>query len=147
MAQMTYSKSGINLIESFESCRLTSYQDSKGVWTIGYGHTGPDVKPGMTCIPTQAEQWLETDINWAEYVVNHNIYVSMTQDEFDALVDFVFNVGSGNFLGSGLLRLINAGLYRQAAAQFDLWDHSAGKVVAGLLRRRQAETNLFEEDL
>jgi lysozyme len=140
---MTYSKTGLALTESFEGCKLTAYQDIKGVWTIGYGHTGPEVHAGMTITAAQAEGLLIDDIQLASHCVNTAITVDLTQSEFDALVDFVFNLGCAAFCGSTMRRLINEGDTIEAAAQFDNWDHVKGKVVAGLLRRRQAETNEF----
>jgi len=140
---MTYSQTGLHLTEQFESCRLTAYQDTSGVWTIGWGHIA-GVKQGDTCTSDQADAWLQQDIQWAASVVNRAVRVSLTQQEFDALTDFVFNVGSGAFYKSTMLCLLNAGDYQGAADQFDLWDRSGGKVVAGLLRRRQEETQEFE---
>jgi lysozyme len=142
-AYMSYSKTGLALTESFEGCRLVGYRDIKGIPTAGYGHTGPDVVVGKTYTQEQVEQWLADDINWANNVVNSMVQISLTQPEHDALVDFVYNVGSGNFHGSTLLKLLNAGEIALAAEQFDQWDRSAGVVVAGLLRRRQAETAEF----
>ena len=132
------------LTEQFEGLSLTAYQDSAGIWTIGYGHTA-GVTSGMTCTQEQAEAWLLEDIQWACSVVGNEVKVPLTQGEFNALVDFVFNVGSGNFAGSTMLRLLNQGLYAQAAEQFQLWDLAGGQVVAGLLRRRIAEENEFNE--
>lgn len=143
MPNMQYSQSGLKLTEGFESCRLTAYQDIRGVWTIGWGHTGSDVVPGLTITQAQADALLLHDVQNAVNHVNHLVIVPLTQGEFDSLVDFAFNVGCGAFAGSTLLKLLNSGNYAGAAAQFDLWDHAAGKVVAGLLRRRQAETDLF----
>lgn len=141
----TYSGSDLALTEQFEGCRLTAYQDVAGVWTIGYGHTGPDVSPGLTITQTQAAQLLQQDVASAAACVNQAVTVALNQDEFDALVDFVFNVGRGAFLGSTMLRDLNSGDFADAAEQFDKWDHAGGKVVAGLLRRREAEQALFEE--
>ena len=90
---------GQALTESFEGCRLVAYQDQNGVWTIGYGHT-QGVAAGMTCTQEQAQAWLLEDIQWAVSVVNSQVTVSLTQNEFNALVDFVYNVGSGNFTSS-----------------------------------------------
>ena len=140
---LTYSGNGLALTEQFESCRLTAYQDQVGVWTIGYGHTGPDVTPKLTITQSQAETLLAHDVGRAADCVNKAVTIELTQNEFDALVDFVFNVGTGAFAGSTLLRVLNAGNLDAAASQFDLWDHAGGAVVAGLLRRRQAETALF----
>ena len=139
---MQYSKTGEELTESFEGLRLVAYQDSVGVWTIGYGHTR-DVAEGMVCTSDQALQWLTEDTQSAVNAVNRLVTVSLTQSEFDALVDFVFNLGSGAFAGSTMLRLLNSGDMVRAAGQFDLWDHAGGVVVAGLLRRRMAENAEF----
>lgn len=139
---MEYSKTGLALTERFEGCRLVAYQDVTGVWTIGYGHTF-QVKPGMTCTQAEADAWLETDIQFAAHCVNRAVKVPLTQGEFDGLVDFVFNVGCGNFEGSMLLMMLNAGEYSQAAAQFARWDKAGGKELAQLLARRQAEEAEF----
>ena len=142
---MRYSKSALErLTEPFEGDRLVAYQDSKGVWTIGYGHTR-GVFPGMTCSQQQSERWLIEDLAWAEAMVNRFVKVQLTQNEFDALVDFVFNVGSGNFKSSTLLKLVNANDMEDAVREFVKWDHCGGKEVAGLLRRRQAEAQLFSK--
>ena len=140
---MTYSKTGIALTESFEGCRLEAYQDQVGRWTIGYGHT-LGVSPGQTCTPEQAEAMLEQDIAWAENYVNAEVTVQLTQGEFDALVDFTFNVGSGNLEHSTLLRMVNGNDMEAAAKEFEKWDYAGGVQVAGLLRRRQAEEKEFD---
>jgi len=143
---LTYSRKGLALTEQFEGCRLSAYQDQVGVWTIGYGHTGPDVKPGINITNTQAEALLAQDVKRAESCVNNLVSVQLTQQEFDALVDFIFNLGTGAFSSSTMLRELNAGDFTGAAAQFDKWDRAGGAVIAGLLRRRQAEADLFESD-
>ena len=140
---MKYSSDGVSLTASFEGCDLVSYKDLGGVWTIGYGHTGPDVGPGQSCTKQQALMWLLQDSQWAADEVNKLVNVPLTQGEFDALVDFVFNLGAGNFASSTLLRQLNAGNYAGAANQFQVWDHVSGQVVAGLLRRRVAEQGEF----
>ena len=141
----TYGGDGLALTEQFEGCKLTAYQDQVGVWTIGYGHTGPDVVAGLTITLEQAQALLARDVSSAATCVNNVVAVELNQLEFDALVDFVFNLGTGAFQGSTLLRDLNAGDFAGAAAQFDAWDHAGGAVVAGLLRRRQAETALFNK--
>ena len=141
---MNYSKGGEQVTKQFEGCKLTAYQDQVGVWTIGYGHTR-GVTSGMTCTQEQAESWLQEDIQWAVDAVNSNVVVALTQGEFDALVDFVFNLGVGNFKQSDLLRLLNMGDYTAAAAQFPRWDIAGGNAVAGLLRRRLAEKSEFND--
>ena len=140
---MDYSRNGLALTEQFESCRLSAYPDSKGVPTIGYGHTA-GVQLGDTCTQAQAETWLLEDVAWAASVVNSQVTVPLTQNEFDSLVDFIYNVGSGNFEGSTMLKLLNEQNYAAAAEQFIRWDKAAGVEIAGLLRRRQSEEELFE---
>lgn len=143
---MEYSLSGRHLTEQFEDNgqpRLVAYQDSRGVWTIATGHTAGVVE-GMTCTPEQGEQWLIDDLAWAQGIVNRYITVTITQGEYDAMVDFTFNLGAGNFEHSTLLELVNDGKIEETADEFDKWDHCGGKVVAGLLRRRQAEKLEFE---
>jgi lysozyme len=139
---MNYSQDGLTLTEQFEGCRLTAYQDQGGVWTNGYGNTR-GVVPGSTITQQQAEDDLRANIVSAECAVNALVTAELTQGEFDALVDFVFNVGRGNFLCSTCLSKLNSGDYAGAAVEFDKWDLCHGQVVAGLLRRRNAETAEF----
>jgi lysozyme len=141
---LNYTRNGLSLTEQFEGCSLTAYKDQVGVWTIGYGHTGPDVTSGLTITQDQAQALLAQDVGNAAACVNKVVAIELTQDEFDALVDFVFNLGTQAFSGSTLLRELNIGDITAAAAQFDQWDHAGGVVVAGLLRRRQAEATLFD---
>lgn len=146
--RMTYGKAGIALTESFEADGgpvLVAYADAlaHGKPTVGWGHTGADVHVGAVWTYAQCVAALHSDYAWAENVVNNLVTITVTQGEFDGLVDFVFNVGAHNFATSTLLKDLNAGDIQAAADQFDVWDHASGKVVAGLLRRRQAETNLF----
>ena len=143
---LSYSKDGLRLTELFEGDVLTAYQDQRGVWTIGYGHTA-GVHPGQTITQEQAEAFLASDIRAAVECVNESVTVELTQGQFDALADFVFNVGEGNFRLSTLLREINAGHFPEALAQFRLWDHCGGVVNAGLLRRRRAEAEKFGGDI
>ncbi|MCA8110270.1 lysozyme [Burkholderia cepacia] len=150
-----YSKTGLQLTEQFEGCRLTAYQDSVGVWTIGYGHTGQDVYKGLTITQEKAEQLLLQDIAKASAAVNRLVTLDragaadtdglpdLTQDEFDALVDFTFNLGAGRLAGSTLLKKLNAGDIEGAAAEFPKWIYAGGKVLAGLVKRRDAERALF----
>jgi lysozyme len=144
---LTYSGKGLALTEQYEGCRLTAYQDQVDVWTIGYGHTGADVTPGLTITQTQAEALLAKDVLAAARCVNTMVKLQLTQGEFDALVDFVFNLGPGNFARSTLLTALNAGDFARAAAQFECWDRAGGVVVAGLLKRRQAELGLFQNEV
>jgi lysozyme len=139
---MKYSKDGLALTEQFEGFRDTAYQDVAGIWTIGYGHT-LGAHPGQTCTQDQATQWLLGDIAEAENAVNLMVKIGLTQEEFDALVDFTFNVGIGAFQHSTMLRMLNSNDIEGAIGEFDKWDEAGGKVVAGLLRRRDAERALF----
>ena len=140
---MNYSKTGIALTESFEGCKLVAYLDSGGVPTIAYGHTH-GVTLGMTCTQQQAELWLRTDMAVAETGVQALVKIPLTQGEYDALVDFAFNCGTGNLRVSTLLKLVNTGNFTAAAAEFEKWDHVNSQVVAGLLRRRLAEEAEFK---
>jgi lysozyme len=143
MANYKYSSAGLDLTEQFEGCRLTAYQDQVGVWTIGYGHTGADVKQGLTITQDQASILLASDLAWAVTCVNKSVTAAISQNQFDALVDFVFNLGCANFCQSTLLRKVNGGQFADAAKEFMRWNRAGGKVVAGLTRRRQAEADLF----
>lgn len=141
--RMKYSKTGAALTESFEGLRLVAYIPRPGdVPTIGYGHTR-NVKMGDTCTKAQADLWLVEDAAWCEDDVNTHVQVTLTQGEFDALVDFGINLGCKSLNDSTLLHLLNQGRYPEAAKQFERWDMAGGKHMAGLLRRRFAEEAEF----
>lgn len=139
----SYSEAGLGLTRQFEGCKLTAYADQGGVWTIGYGHTGPGVHAGLTMTQEQVESCLESDLSSAVECVNRLVTANINQNQFDALVDFVFNLGCGSLKTSQLLRDVNTGSFDDAAAQFLRWAHCRGTLVPGLLRRRQAEAALF----
>lgn len=139
----TTGQRGRSLICQFEGLRLTAYRDMVGVWTIGYGHTGPDVKPGLTITQQQADQLLINDLARFERGVNALVTVKLNQNQFDALVSFAYNLGLGALQNSTLLHLLNDGNYQAAADQFPRWNRAGGNVVAGLARRRYAERELF----
>lgn len=139
---MTTSDKGINLIKSFEGYRSQAYQDSVGVWTIGYGTTSGVMK-GQIINEGQAVTYLRADLAKFEKVINESVTVPLKQNQFDALACFVYNVGPGNFKSSTLLKLLNAGKYNDAANQFIRWNKAGGKELAGLTRRRNAEADLF----
>lgn len=141
---MNTSQEGIDLIKSFEACKLEAYQDGGGVWTIGWGHTG-GVSEGDTCTQEQADAWLVDDLGDAEGLVKHFVTVDLNQHQFDALVAFTFNVGGGALQHSTLLQKLNAGDYEGAADEFPRWSHIGAVVCQGLLRRRVAEKQEFEE--
>jgi lysozyme len=144
MNNFTYSKDALLMTEQFEGCRLKAYRDQVGVLTIGYGHTH-NVGPSDTCTQAQAEAWLAEDIQAASSAVNRLVTTQLTQNEHDALTDFVFNLGATAFSNSTMLHYLNAGDHIRAAGQFERWDMAGGKHVAGLLRRRQAEEALFNK--
>jgi lysozyme len=139
----SYSDAGLVLTRSFEGLRLESYQDSAEVWTIGYGHTGPEVHDGQRIGEFEAEALLRADLAAAVACVRRTVSVEITQDQFDALVDFCFNIGRGSFQSSSLLRYVNRGEFESAVVQFGLWVHAGGEVAPGLVRRRAAEAALF----
>ncbi|HBC9222184.1 TPA: lysozyme [Enterobacter cloacae] len=144
---MQTSEKGIALIKEFEGCKLTAYQDSVGVWTIGYGWTQPvDGKPiraGMTIKQETAERLLKTGLVRYESDVSRLVKVGMTQGQFDALVSFTYNLGARSLSTSTILRKLNTGDYAGAADEFLRWNKAGGKVLNGLTRRREAERALF----
>ena len=139
----TLGSAGENIIKEFEELRLKAYQDQGGVWTCGWGHTGSDVVEGTTCTPEQAEIWCQEDMQAAVRGVDDSLTTNVTQNQFDALVSFTFNVGVSAEAHSTMAKLINARSFANAAAEFQKWDHVAGVRNAGLLRRRLAERALF----
>ncbi|VVT52211.1 Phage-related lysozyme (muraminidase) [Kosakonia radicincitans] len=144
---MQISNKGITLIKQFEGLRLDAYQDSVGVWTIGYGWTQPvDGKPitkGMVIKSETAERLLKTGLVSYESDVSKLVKVKLTQGQFDALVSFAYNLGTRALSTSTLLKKLNAGDYDGAADEFPRWNKAAGKELAGLTRRREAEFALF----
>ncbi|MFV3380265.1 lysozyme [Pseudomonas sp. NY15354] len=141
---MRTSQRGLSLIKSFEGLRLQAYQDAVGVWTIGYGATR-GVKAGMSISKEQAERMLLNDVQRFEPEVERLVTVPLSQNQWDALVSFAYNLGSANLESSTLRRLLNSGDYAAAADQFPRWNKAGGKVLAGLARRREAERALFLE--
>lgn len=144
---MQTSDKGIALIKEFEGCKLTAYQDSVGVWTIGYGWTQPvngvPVGKGMTITQQTADDLLHSGLVQYEKGVAGLVKVTINQNQFDALVDFAYNLGVKALEGSTLLKKLNAGDYTGAAAEFPKWNKAGGKVLNGLTRRREAEKALF----
>lgn len=140
---MHISKAGLDLIKQFEGLYLQAYRCPAGVPTIGYGHTA-GVAMGQTITQQHADDYLRRDVRQFERAVARLVTVPLTQGQFDALVSFAFNLGEGALAQSTLLRLLNAGDYAGAAAQFDRWNKAGGRVLPGLVRRRAAERALFE---
>lgn len=144
---MNISKTGLDLIKQFEGLRLTAYDDGVGVWTIGYGTikypNGTRVKRGNKITQAQADEYMANDVSVFERAVNRLVKVPLTQNQYDALVSFTYNLGETNLSTSTLLRKLNAKDYKGAAEQFERWNKAGGKVMKGLTRRRIAEKELF----
>ena len=139
---MNTSPKGISLIKEFEGLRLKAYKCPGGVWTIGYGHTA-GVKPGIVITKTQAEEYLKADLIAFEMYLN-GLGLALNQNQFDALVSFIYNVGTGNFSNSTLLRKVIANPQDNSIMdEFLRWVYSKGRVLPGLQRRRLAEMKLY----
>lgn len=140
-------KESIDLIKSFEGLGLKAYKDAVGVWTIGYGHTNsaglPKVIPGQMITEVEAEEILTNDLKKYEASVQKLVKVKLTDNQYGALVSFVYNLGEGNFEKSTLLKKINSGDLIGASNEFGKWNKAGGKVLKGLTRRREAERKLF----
>jgi lysozyme len=134
---------GLSLIKSFEGCELTAYKCPAGVLTIGYGHTGADVKPGQVITAHRAEELLQGDLARFERAVEASLKVSVTPNQFAALVSLAYNIGGAALAKSTLIKRLNAGKTQEAADQFLAWNKAGGKVLKGLARRREAERALF----
>lgn len=143
MANRKIGQAGLKLIMEFEGCRLTAYQCSAGVWTIGYGHTA-GVYKGMKITQAQADAFLKQDIAKFEKYINNPSYVPFTeqlnQNQFDALVSFAFNLGQGNVKKLCVGRNIN-----QIPSAMQQYCKAAGKTLPGLQRRRKAEAALYNK--
>ena len=140
---MLPSEACYNLIKQFEGCRLTAYQDTRGIWTIGYGATGLGIGPGVVWTQAQADWALSQRVEAVGRIICQAVVPSLLQNQFDALCSLVYNIGPGAFRGSTLLRLLNQRDFQGAAQQFMAWDHAGRAVIEGLARRRQAEMTLF----
>lgn len=135
-------RAGWELVRQFEGCKLKAYICPAGVLTIGYGSTGPHVKPGMVITAEQADELLRSDLRrFEDYVADH--CGKTTDNQFSALVSFAFNVGEGALAKSTLRKLHLAGDYAGAQAQFARWTRGGGKILPGLVRRREAEAKLY----
>lgn len=143
-----------NFIKNQEGLRLNAYLCPSRVWTIGYGHTGANIVKGLVITKEQAEKYFSQDIAIHENNVSKLVKVPLNQNQFDALVSFEYNVGYGNFASSTMLKLLNAGKYAEAAAQFGRWVYSKIKqpdgtyktvALLGLVKRRRLEMELFKK--
>lgn len=143
---MRTSAHGIAVMHYFEDCKLAAYPDPAtggDPWTIGWGHTGPEVRKGLKWTQAQADAALTADLAKFERGVLELVQVGINQGQFDALVSFAYNCGLANLKASTLLRMVNACQFDDAAKQFGRWNRAAGKVMKGLTRRRAAEACLF----
>ena len=144
---MSVSNKGVDLICEFEGKRLVAYDDGVGVWTIGFGTikypNGVRVKKGDTCTLEQAKEYMRHDLIEFEHTVNSSVRAPLNQNQFDALVSLAYNIGSNAFKSSTLVKKLNAGDYKGAASQFDVWINAGGKRMQGLVNRRDREKLLF----
>ena len=149
---MKTSEKSRNFIKNQEGVRLNAYLCPSRVWTIGWGHTGAEVVKGLVITKEQAESYFRNDITIHENNVSRLVKVPLTQNQFDALVSFEYNVGYGNFSSSTLLKLLNQKKYNEAAAQFTRWVYSKIKqpdgtyktvALLGLVKRRNYEKGFF----
>lgn len=144
---MKINQKGIDLIKRFEGLELKAYKCSANKWTIGYGHTSaagdPKVTPNMTITADEAESILSRDLVKYEGYVNDTVKVSLSENEFSALVSLVYNIGPAGFARSSVVKFLNAGNRAKAADAFLLWNKGGGKVLKGLVNRREAERALF----
>ena len=141
------SDNGMKLLEQFEGLRLESYLDSAGIYTIGFGTIkypdGSKVKKGDRITKGKAKEYKLQDLKEFENTVNTSVNTQLSQNQYDALVSLSYNIGSGAFKNSTLLKKLNIGDYKGAADQFLSWDKASGKKVQGLVNRREAERKLF----
>lgn len=133
---------GIAIIKEFEGLHLTPYLCPSKVWTIGYGHTRT-VRAGLSISRREAEELLQEDLRVSERAVQRLVTVPLNDNQFSALVSFVFNVGISNLERSTLLKLLNRGWYDQVPAQLSRWSRAGTEVLGGLARRRAAEARLW----
>ena len=140
---MKISENGLELIKKFEGCETTAYQDSVGVWTIGFGHT-KGVEEGQTCSIEDAESMLADEMDEYEGYINNMVKVELQQHEFDALVAWVYNLGPTNLGESTMLKVLNGGQFDRVPDEMNRWTRAGGEILEGLVRRRQAESLMFQ---
>lgn len=140
---MKISQEGLSLIKKFEGCELKAYHCAAGVPTIGYGSTH-GVTMDMEITQEEADELLMDDVSKFEEAVTRAVKVPLEQNQYDALVSWTFNLGPSNLSSSTMLRVLNEGKYEEVPAQIKRWNKAGGKVLQGLIRRREAEALLFE---
>ena len=134
---------GMALLREFEGCKLVAYQDVAGIWTIGYGHTGPAVQMGLRWTKERAENQLLADVAVFAQGVGAACKVDPNDNQLAAMTCLAYNIGLGAFRKSTVLRMHNASKFAEAASAFSMWNKAGGEVRAGLTRRRAAETGLY----
>jgi len=145
MEKMEISQEGLALIKKFEGCKLESYQCAAGVWTIGFGSTS-GIKEGMEISQERADALLLEDVEVFEEAVNKAVQVPLEQHEFDALVSWTFNLGPSNLNSSTMLKVLNDNKKSEVPAQMRRWNKAGGETLQGLIRRREAESLLFQNE-
>jgi len=141
---MKISNIGIDLIKQFEGCETEAYKCPAGVWTIGYGHI-KGVQEGDVITETQAHEMLVEELKEYESYILNAVEVDLNQNQFDAMVSWVYNLGPTNLKSSTLLQELNSKNYNAAAQEITKWNKAGGKVLTGLVKRREAEASLFNE--
>lgn len=136
-------KVALDLIRRWEGCKLTAYQCSAGVWTIGWGSTGPGITRGVVWTQAQADSRLASDVRKFADGVFGAVTASANENQLGAMISLAYNIGLGAFRSSTMLRLFNAGDISGARAQFQRWNKAGGKVVNGLTNRRNDEAAVF----
>jgi lysozyme len=136
-------KEAVDLVKKFEGRKLTAYKCPANVWTCGYGSTGPDIKEGVAWSIWQAEDRLKADLGKFAQAVDKLVTVPITDNQRAALISFSFNVGAQALKESTLLRLLNGGKTAEAADEFLRWNKASGRILAGLVARREEERKLF----
>jgi lysozyme len=143
---MKISEEGKALIRQFEGCELESYRCAADVATLGYGHTH-GVKDGDSCTKEEANQMLADDLEEFEGYVDKYVEVDLSQNQFDALVAWTFNLGPANLKSSTMLKVLNEGKHEKVPSEMKRWNKAGGKTLEGLIRRREAESLLWENKL
>ena len=139
------SQTGIDLIKQYEGCKLKAYQDSAKIWTIGFGTT-KGITRGMVITPEEAEDLFRGDLIFSEDCIKRLVKVELTQNEFDALVSWTYNLGCGSLRRSTMLKHINRQEHKMLVTlEMKKWNKAKGRVLKGLTRRREAEAKLFLE--
>ena len=144
MTRRAINKAGLDLVKEFEGCKLTAYLCPAKILTVGYGSTGPHVKPGMTITQAQADELLRSDLRrFEDYVAK--VAPKATDNQFAAMVALAFNIGEAALGKSTVLRKHLAGDHKGAAEAFGMWVKAGGKTLPGLVRRRDAEAALYRK--